>query len=129
MQSAIEKAQQAALRQTEINDGIAFVYAGLAAIGVIGVPSLEVQLSHSGPAEKITAMLTVRRAWFAAAPEARSAAGLSVFALRSADLRAAVRSGAVPPRLVAGTPVRTYFVTGINLDDPLAYEFTLMDRN
>lgn len=128
MDSALESQLLLALKAREQQDGTAFTYDGVNAVGVLGVPSLEAQLAMSGPTEKVSATLTVRRAWFRAPPASRVEAGLSVFNLADAQIRTAVRMLAVPPAAVAGSPARTYFVTGINCDDPLAYEFNLVDR-
>jgi hypothetical protein len=129
MHPSLERPQLAALRTRERQDGTVFTFAGAAAIGILGVPSVEAQLTHSGPAERIAATLTVRRAWLAAPPVAGDMPELAVFDADGLAVAAAARAGAVPAALVAGTPARRYLVTSVNLDDPLAYEFTLLDRN
>jgi hypothetical protein len=124
----VDRQLLAGLKARERIDGEAFFYGGIAAIGVIGVPGLEATLAQSGPTERYTATLTVRRAWFTSPPEARDAELLAVHALTAVQRRQAITTGKVPPAVFEGAPVRRYLVTGINADDPVAYEFQLLDR-
>jgi hypothetical protein len=129
MNAAMERQQLAALKLTEKRDGTIFALEGVSGVGILGVPSVETQLSHSGPAEKISATLTVRRVWFTNAPVSGSMQELTIHAASGLQVATAVLTGSVPSALIAAAPVRRYLVTGVNTDDPLAYEFTLMDRN
>lgn len=128
LETSVESQLLAALKTRERTDGEAFTYAGVSALGIIGVPGLEASLAQSGPMERYNATLTVRRTWFTAPPAARDGELLTVFAITHLHRLRALRTGCIPPAVVAGAPTRRYLVTGINADDPLAYEFQLLDR-
>lgn len=129
MDSAIQSQLLLAFKQREKTDGEIFRYSGVSAVGIVGVPTIEAQLAQGGPVEKIAAVLEVRKSWFASPPEARDGEDLAVFAATGAQVRTSIVAGTVAPALTAGAPVRQYFVTSINADDPLTYLFTLVDRN
>jgi hypothetical protein len=129
MSAATDRQQTAALRQREKIDGTAFVFGGnVRGIGILGVPTVEAQLALGGPMEKVSALLEVRRSWFPIPPVSGGMESLSIFTLSDLQLSTAILTGFVPPAAVAGKPARTYLVTSINVDDPLTYAFTLLDR-
>lgn len=128
MNAAIKQQQLSALRQREKIDGTIFVYGDVAGVGILSVPSVDAALGLSGPSERTSAMLTVRRAWFKMPPAAREPTQLQIFEVSGLQLCTAVLTCSVPRSLVAGDPTRSYLATAINADDPLAYEFTLLDR-
>jgi hypothetical protein len=103
--SQITRALTKALAEVETFDGEAFTYDGVKAVGVFGLPDLDVEAMRAGTRERITATLTVRRAWFRRMPRAR-----------------------LPDLLVRPGTGAKYFVASINTDDLTAYQFDLIDR-
>ncbi len=126
MNSAIERQLLSGFKAREKQDGTAFVYGDIPGIGILGVPSLEAQFAQGGVTERLNATLTIRRSWFKSAPV--SGQSVSIFPLSSLQLSTAVLTGRIPPALLKCAPARIYLVTGINPDDPLVYEFHLLDR-